>query len=147
MRPYSYDHSILKRRMKEGHLGFIGRSDKKLIHVRWMFRKSVYLPYLQKTLVLSPEEIYADDAYTVPEYRHKGIFAQAGFLLRTRLREMGYRRYSYIYASWQAMAKKPAKHTRPHKVGELRISKWPWRKRYHWQGAIQELGQGKIRIG
>ncbi len=146
VRPSFYSPSLLEKRMSKGHFCFVGRSGSRLIHVRWIFRTSVYLPYLRRTLVLSPDEAYSDDAYTVPEYRRMGIYSFANFLLRKRLREMGYARYAYAYASWQAMAGEHRDRIWAPPVGEVKIIKFPWKNKYVWRGAVQELGAGQISL-
>ena len=146
LRPHHYSRSILDRRLAEGHECVLARSSGTLVHVRWLFKRSVYLPYLDRTLTLAADEIYSDDAYTPPEHRRQGIYEHANVLIRTRLRETGYVRIIYAYASWQALAEKKARRSGDHMVGGVSIIQWPRRDAHAWRGAVGESEPGRIRV-
>jgi hypothetical protein len=146
MRPHHAQPSLLQERLKKGHLCFLGRLDGRPIHIRWIFTKSLYVPYLRRTLLLSPGEVYADEAFTLPEFRGRGIFRLAGALLRLKLKELGYRRYTYIFASWQGMARTSKASSRIRPIAEVKIVPWPGHKKHFWKGSIQDDGRGNIFI-
>ena len=80
--------SELRMRLRDGHLCFTGWLNDRLVHFRWIFTRSLVLPYLHRTLCLSPLEVYVDEAYTHPELRGRGIAAYTGRLLRQALFEL-----------------------------------------------------------
>lgn len=100
LRPGFYDLSLIRKRIKEGHICFLGWSGQKPIHIRWIFVRSLYLPYLHRTLILYPGEVYRDEAFTLPDYRRKGVYSYAGYLMRYALKELGYNRLFCMFASW-----------------------------------------------
>jgi GNAT superfamily N-acetyltransferase len=146
LRPHHDKPSVLQERLKEGHLCFVGRLDGRPIHIRWIFTKSLYVPYLRRTLLLSPGEVYADEAFTLPEFRGRGIFRLAGALLRLKLRELGYRRYTYIYASWQGMARTSMASSKIKPIAEVKMVPWPGHRKHFWKGSIQDDGRGNLFI-
>jgi hypothetical protein len=146
LRPHYYELQVLQKRLEEGHLCFLGWSGNKPIHVRWMFVKSLYLPYLHRTLLLSPGQVYFDEAYTAPEFRGLRIFSTAGNFIRLKLRGLGYKNEISVFASWQAYSQTLAARIEREKVGEAKIVNWPGLRKFYWKGSIQDHGDGKISI-
>ncbi|MBN1222538.1 MAG: hypothetical protein JXB23_04780 [Candidatus Aminicenantes bacterium] len=146
LRPHYYELQVLQKRMQEGHLCFLGWSLDSPIHVRWVFVKSLYLPYLHRTLLLSSKQVYFDEAYTSPEFRGRKIFSMAGNRVRLRLWELGYKSEISIFASWQACSQTLAARIECEKVGEAKIVNWLGLRKFYWKGSIQNHGDGKISI-
>lgn len=146
LRPHYYELRILQKRLEEGHLCFIVWRGNRPVHVRWMFVKSLYLPYLHRTLLLSSGQVYFDEAYTIPEFRGRGIFHTARNGIRLRLGELGYQSEISVFASWQAYSQSIAVRIKREKVGEGKIVNWPGLRKFYWKGAVQDHGDGKISI-
>lgn len=146
LRPGYYPFSLLQRRLKEGHLCFLGWSGNLPIHVRWVFIRSLYLPYLHRTYVLSPREVYADDAYTIPPFRRKGIYTYAGYLLRMKLQNLGYERFTCTFASWNSGPLRLADKIGLQKVGEGGYWNMFGYKKFFWKGSVRNDNDGKISI-
>jgi len=146
MRPGFYDLSLLQKRKKDGHICFLGLSGQKPIHLRWVFIRSIYLPYLQRKLILYPGEVYVDEAYTLPGYRQKGVYSYAGYLMRHALKELGFDRLICMFASWNLSPQSQAERMGLEKVGEGGYWNIFGYKKYFWKGMVQDNGEKKISI-
>jgi len=138
--------SQLKKRLRDGHLCFTGWVKDRLVHFRWIFTWSLYLPYLHRTLLLSSSEVYVDEAYTIPELRGRGIATYMGHILRLALSERGFKRYSCAVASWNKAQQKLADKFGMEKVGEGGFINLLLGKRFIWKGRVKDYGDGRIDI-
>lgn len=146
LRPHFFCLDELRRRLQDGHLCFLGWSGDRVVHVRWIFVRSLYVSYLHRHLNLSGKEVFSEEAYTDPAYRSLGIYAYAGALIRRRLFEMGYRRISCVFASWNTGPLNLAG-----KIGLNRVGKWAYLngiffKKFFWSGKIQVSGKREISL-
>ncbi|MGD2245869.1 MAG: hypothetical protein PVI11_04900 [Candidatus Aminicenantes bacterium] len=141
-----YDPDILRRRLREGHICFMGWAHDRPIHLRWVFIRSVYLPYLHRNLVLRPGEVYGNETYTLPQLRKHGILVRAGFLVRKYLKERGFRRILFAASSWDLYMQAYAGKMKFNKVGEGGYRNLFGKKKFYWQGGVKELGSKKISI-
>lgn len=141
-----HDLDILRHRLREGHICFLGWNRERLIHIRWIFTHSVYLPYLHRTLVLRSGEVYGDETYTLPEFRRHGVLVHAGFLVRKHLKELGYRRIICAAASWNSFIQKYAERMKYFKVGEAGYLNLAGYKKFFSRGGIKELNSKEIVI-
>lgn len=139
-----YDFTLLQERVKNGHLCFIGRSGQEPVHIRWVFVRSVYLPYLHRTLILSPEEAYGDEAFTIPRYRRKGVYSNCRYLLHNALQLLGYRRLSWAHAPWETGLLKSAEKNSFKKLGEAGYRNIFGNRKFFWKGQVHDHGDGKI---
>jgi hypothetical protein len=64
-----YKKEMLERRLDMGQICFLGWSGKELVHIRWLFLGTFYVPYLRRKIVLGPDEVFGDEAYTAPDFR------------------------------------------------------------------------------
>lgn len=112
-----------------------------------MFTHSLYVPYLRRTFILSSKEVYSDEAYTKPEFRSLGIYIYAGYLLRQKLYEMGYRRFSCVFASWNLGPLKWSEKIGLKPVGKGGYLNFLLFKKFFWKGTIKDLKDGKISVG
>jgi len=132
LRPYYYELQALRDRLREGHLCFLGWMGDRLVHIRWIFVKSLHLPYLHRILLLSPGQVLFDEAYTSPEFRARGIFGAAGDFIRLKLRELGYTTGLSALASWQVYSQTLARRIEREKVAEVKIVNWPGFRKIYW---------------
>ncbi len=145
-RPGFYPSALVERRLGEGHLCFLAGLDGRLVHVRWLFTGPVFLPYLRRTLVPAPGEAYADEAFTAPGDRGRGIHSRAGILIRLRLRDMGFRRYTNLVASWNKAPLRTMARLGLPPAGELALAGFPGRRRLIVSGGVREAGEGRIAV-
>lgn len=141
-----HNPDIIRRRLREGHICFLGWSERSLIHARWIFVRSVYLPYLHRTLVLGPGEVYGDETYTVPKFRRQGFLLNAGFLVRERLKELGFRRITCAVASWDSFIQRYAERIHFEQVGEGGYLDLLVLKKFFWRGKVRELNKKEITV-
>lgn len=106
LRPWYYTPRIVAERLEEGHVCFLGWSGGKPVHVRWIFNKSVFLPYLGRSIALGPGEAYSDESFTRPEFRRRGLTHQAFQILMRRLPGLGYRRLIALVVPWNEATRK-----------------------------------------
>lgn len=100
LRPGFYTEAQLRARLLQGHLGFVGRSGDAIVHLRWVFVGTCYVPYLARWIVLAPGEGYLDEVYTVPQWRQKRIGIAAAFAMQQMLHARGFTRISCAIATW-----------------------------------------------
>lgn len=146
LRRGAYRLPQLKRRLRDGHLCFIGWIGHRPVQVRWIFTRSLYVPYLRRTLLLSPSEAYVDEAFTVPELRGQGIGAYTRYLLLLALLELGYKKYSCAVASWNKAQQRLAEKFGMEKVGEGGYVNFILGKKFTWRGKVKDFGDGRIEI-
>ena len=144
LRPSFYDLGQIQKRVKQGHLCFLGWSGGEPIHIRWAFIRSRFLPYLHRTICLTPEEVYTDEAYTAPGFRYKGVYSYAGYLMRRTLKKMGYRKLILALPTWDTFMLSTAKNFRMKKMGEGGYWSLFGFKKFFWTGMIREQGNDKI---
>ncbi len=145
-RPGYYTPAVLERRLREGHLCFLGWTGERLIHIRWFFVRSLYLPYLKKTLLLSPGEIYEDEVFTHPEFRCRGVYSLASYHVRRLLQEMGYNRLTCAFASWNQIPLRVSEKLGLRKVGEGGYWNFLAAQKFFWKGSVRDHGNGQISI-
>ena len=145
-RPGFYDLSFLRKRKKDGHICFLGFSGQQPIHIRWVYIRSIYLPYLNRTLILNPGDVYVDEAFTLPYYRQKGVYSYAGYLMRHSLKGLGYNRLICMFASWDLSLQSQAERIGLEKVGEGGYWNILGYKKYFWKGLVQDNSDKNISI-
>lgn len=146
LRPRFYRIDLIRRRLKEGHLCFLGWSGKKPIHLRWAFLHSYPLYYLHKTIVLFPDEVFVDEAWISPEYRRLGVYSYSGYLMRQILKNMGYRRIICAFASWNFPAQKASERLGMKNSGSGGYWNILGIKKYFLDKEVQDYGGGKIFV-
>ena len=145
-RPGFYPPGLVDRRLRAGHLCFLAAQEGRLVHVRWFFTGPVFLPYLRRMLILAPGEVYSDEAYTAAGQRGLGIHGRAGILIRLRLREMGFRRYTSLIASWNKAPLRTMARLGVRPAGECGLTGFPGRRRLVVSGGVREAGEGGIAV-
>jgi ribosomal protein S18 acetylase RimI-like enzyme len=103
------DRESFFERLREGSRCFMGIEDAtgKLTNYRWINTSAAYVPELKRYMVFRPNEAYAYDLNTLPEFRRRGIDRYTRHHTYSYLREHGYTKlYAYIhgdnYVSLQA---------------------------------------------
>jgi ribosomal protein S18 acetylase RimI-like enzyme len=103
------DRELFFERMKEGNRCFMGVEEAtgKLTNYRWINTSAAYVPELKRYMVFRPNEAYAYDLNTLPEFRRRGIDRYTRHYTYSYLREHGYTKLiAYIhgdnYVSLQA---------------------------------------------
>jgi hypothetical protein len=117
VRPGFYTETTVRARLRGGHLGFVGRSGDEIVHLRWVYVREVYLPYLFRRLVLAPGDGYLDEVYTARWWRGKGVETAAAYAMQRVLRARGYRRVICAIASWNLTPQRIAERQGYVKIG------------------------------
>jgi hypothetical protein len=94
------DESLFLERIRQGHRCFMGIEEKtgKLANYRWINTSVVHFPEINRYLVLKPNEVYAFDLKTLPEFRRRGIDAYTRNHVYSYLGSVGYTKlYAYIH--------------------------------------------------
>jgi hypothetical protein len=146
LRPHFYDLREIQKRIKQGHLCFLGWSGNEPVHIRWAFVRSRFIPYFHRTICLTPGEVYTDEAYTARDFRHKGVYSYAGCLLRKFLEEMGYQRIILVLPAWSTFLMNTSSNFRMEKIGEGGYWNLFGYKKYFWRGRICKQNNDKIFI-
>lgn len=144
LRPGYYTRGLLEKRLARGHIGFLVRSGGRPVFSRWVFLGSVYLPYLDRTLILRDGDTYTDETFTARPFRRLGILSASGASIRTELRDIGLIRAFSAIASWNAAPLKDASTAGGHPFGECRIVRRAGGKSISWTGEVRDRGDGTI---
>ena len=145
-RPGVYTLSRVRARLQQGHLAFVGRSRDAIVHTRWVFVGSVYLPYLSRPLVLAPGEGLLDEVYTVPAYRRSGLESAAAVEMRRVLSARGFRRIICAIAAWNRTPQRVAAAQGWAIVGSGGYWNLLGHKRFFWEGRVQDDRDGSLRV-
>jgi GNAT superfamily N-acetyltransferase len=86
------DPDSAQRRMLAGHHCFIARHEDKIVCASWGATRNATIRYLSAPIALTPEEAYAYDLFTAPEWRQKGIATAVTRALHNFYRDEGKRR-------------------------------------------------------
>jgi GNAT superfamily N-acetyltransferase len=89
-RPSNPDSGM--RRMHDGHVCFVARHEGKIICTTWGAGSNAKSWYLSTEIPLTPDEAYAYDLFTAPEWRRKGIGTAVLNALHNYYRVRGKRR-------------------------------------------------------
>ncbi len=100
LRPYFYTPEMLHERIKAGHVCFQAWEGRRLIHARWAFRGSVYLPFLDLTLLIPSDKIYYDEVYTLAERRHLGVDYETLAAMLDWFAGNGCRGHAFLSPTW-----------------------------------------------
>jgi GNAT superfamily N-acetyltransferase len=146
LRPGFYTVAQLQARLREGHLGFVGRCGDEIAHQRWLYVNAVYLPYLFRQLVLAPGEGYLDEVYTAPRWRGAGVETAAAHAMQRILHAMGYRRVICSIATWNLTPRRVAERQGYARVGVAGYWALPGFRKFFWEGIRDDRSRNEITI-
>ena len=81
----------LRGRLERGGCCFVMRHDGRIIHTCWIVKGTERIEYLDCEVRIGPDLGYAYEAFTVPEFRGRGVAAARTRLMETDLVAAGYR--------------------------------------------------------
>jgi len=145
-RPHFYTEKQLEKRFQAGHMCFLGWVNNDPVHLRWHFVHSIHLPYIKRDLLLSEHQVWADEGYTKPAYRHSGIFSNAGSLINTTLVDMNYKTLLCAFASWNKTPQRIDSERGMKPVGEVLFRNYTFRHTYRLSGSVKEGEGNSIEI-
>jgi GNAT superfamily N-acetyltransferase len=143
VRPGYYDLRCLRERLRRGHICFVAWHGRDAVGIRWAFRGAVYLPYLSRTLILAPSEVYFDEVYTVPRYRRQGIDDQNMRFMLSWFKERGFRTHLCLLTSFDTGLHRRYESFGMKRTGEVSEIGFPGKKIYRFKGRLRESG-GRI---
>jgi hypothetical protein len=94
------DQQLFLKRFNDGNRCFMGIEEGtgKLANYRWVSTSAVFIPELDRYLILKPGEAYAYDLNTLPEFRRRGIDAFTRHYAYSYIRDIGYKKMlAYIH--------------------------------------------------
>ena len=95
------DQKLFLKRFNDGDRCFMGIEEGtgKLANYRWIRTSAVFIPELDRYLILKPGEAYAYDLNTLPEFRRRGIDAFTRHYTYGYIRDIGYKKMlAYIHS-------------------------------------------------
>lgn len=146
LRPGFYDPDVPFRRNRQGQVCFMAWEGDRPIHARWIFRGSVYLPYIDRILTLPPDEVYWDEVYTIPGRRRMGVDYQTLRTMIAWFAGQGYKRHAFFSPTWDAPLHRRAAAFGMTSTGSIRCPSL-WDRRLKAEGAARDLGHGLITLG
>lgn len=139
-----YKRDMLERRLDMGQMCFLGWSSEDLVHARWAFSGTFYVPYLRRRIDLGPHEVLGDEAYTAPDFRRQNIYACGGRLMRIALLERGFNRFTVAIASWNTSARLAVLKAGSTESARFGYWAWPKTRKFFSSGDIEVLDDGTI---
>jgi GNAT superfamily N-acetyltransferase len=146
-RPERYTLPALTQRLGDGHLAFVGRVGESVAHLRWVFTRTVDVPYLRRRIVLDRGDVLLDEIYTMPAWRRKGVEGAVAVAMPRMLHEMGYRRILCAIASWNLAPQRVAAAHGYVRLGSGGCWALPGLRRYFWEGAVEDRPDGTLLLG
>ena len=144
LRPGFYAREGLERRLADGHMVFVGRSEAKTVYCHWVLVGAANIPYAHGRLVLPPEAAYADEAFVEPASRRSGIYAHSGALIREALRSKGFRTLYAAVASWNEVPRRFMVRSGMSEVARLWCRNVPGFTRVRWSGGVDVREDGSF---
>jgi len=98
--PLFPDQKLFLQRVKDGNRCFMGIEEAtgRLTNYRWVNTSGPYIPELRRYLLLEPDEAYAFDLNTLPDFRRRGIDYFTRHYTYSYLHASGYSKvYAYIH--------------------------------------------------
>lgn len=127
--------SIIQARLERGDRCYAAWHEGRIVHAAWVCTKDIYDPYLRRTLLLHPGDIYIYDSYTLPAYRHHGLARTRNIHVFRQYREEGFRRSTAIVALENKAAFGSVKAVGNHPIGMVRcvrLGPWQWDWQERW---------------
>lgn len=146
IRPGYYDRNVVGERLEHGHLCFMAWEGERPVHVHWAFTGSVWLPYLDRTLVLPPGEVYYDEAFTVPDRRRRGVDHETLGEMLGWFAERGYTKHAFLSPTWDEPLHRRAAGFRMMMTGAIGPSRI-LKRRLVVEGRAKDLGMGCVTLG
>ncbi len=144
IRPGYYTEVQVRERLEQGHVCFIARVADEPINIRWCFIGSVFLPYLDRTLVLARDEVYFDEVYTVPCYRKQNHFGRSYLFMISWLKKHGIKKHFCLLTSWDTRLHLRYQALGLKRTGEVRSWNFWTLKKVVLRGGLQDIGGGRI---
>lgn len=142
MRPDLYNPKSVSARLEQGHLCFLGWRGRMPVHVRWLFTKPIFLPYVGRTLVIKPGEAYSDESYTLRKFRRLGMTGEALGALGRFMDGMEFHRFIALVATWNTITIRLLEAHGLKRVGECGPGIRRASRTFFARGSVRE-GEGK----
>lgn len=86
------DPSDIRRRLSAGQRCFVARHEGRIINASWATTRRAWIDYLGREIQLAPDEIYAYESFTAPNFRGQNIAPARLTQMLRYFRDAGYRR-------------------------------------------------------
>lgn len=90
--------SELQRRLSQGHRCYASWYQGQIVDVTWIAAGRAYIDYLDRDILLHPQDAYLYDSFTSPAFRGRGLYAAKLAYISHRCKEEGYSRTVAVYA-------------------------------------------------
>jgi GNAT superfamily N-acetyltransferase len=118
----------IRRLLEQGATCYAARRGGRIVHYRWYTSQPVWLDFLQLRWVPQPGDYTTLSAFTIPEYRGRGLsrrYSDAGL---ARARASGLKRAVFTVAWWNVPAVVLERDRTATRVGDVTLWKLgPWR--------------------
>ena len=139
-----YSRALIEKRLKDGHMAFLGWSGEKPIYCHWALVGSIDVPYFHGRLVLGPGEVYTDEVFVRPEFRKFGIYAYGSTLIRIAVRAKGFRTMYSATASWNEVSQAMMIMSGMTEIARLRCRNVPGFVKARWSGQVDVHEDGSF---
>jgi hypothetical protein len=144
LRPGYYTRTLLEKRFEAGHMALIGFIGTMPVYCHWALAGTIEVPYLHGHLVLGPGEAITDEIFVHPHFRRSGIYEYGSSLIRTALREKGFRTMYSAVASWNDAPRKIMIRSGMKEIARARCLNIPGFTRVRWSGRVEVLEDGSF---
>ena len=100
--PKTLDFDEVNKRMSDGCICYIALINNEPVAYYWVAIDAFYLPYVDSTLYLKPNERYGANAVVAEKYRGRGLYNQFRGLIFSKLKNDGVDFVIGSYMSWNS---------------------------------------------
>lgn len=123
------DPSDIRCRLKSGQFCFVARYEGRIVHACWATSKRAWIDYLDRELVLAPDEYYGYEGFTAPGFRGHNIALALYSQMIRYFRDAGYRRSLAVLMLENPLAFRPLEKIGYRTIGTMGYVKLgPWRR-------------------
>ena len=86
------DKGLVRRRLDKGYIAYWVEIDGACVQVMWLATKRYFVWDIRADILLPPDSVYLFDAFTVPEFRRKGLTNMCTYKCFQSLKDEGIRK-------------------------------------------------------
>lgn len=123
------DPDEIRRRLASGQMCFAAWHEGRIVHAAWVATGHAWIGYLAREITLAPDEVYAYESFTSPDFRGQNVAGARSSYMQQALQRAGYRRILAAIMPENKPAFRPVEKTgfRPiGMIGYLRLGPWRW---------------------
>lgn len=135
--------SGVRNRLETGQICFIVRHKGDIVHSVWAIKERAWIGYLSTQILLHKDELYIEEAYTLPAFRGQNISPTRSLVMARYFRDVGIRRFIAAVKPEEKQALRAAKKTGYRSFGVLGYVRFgPWRHDFCRMNKVHGICKG-----